>query len=382
MRTRLDNELTGWTGRLAGLFRETLAVVTEYQAMVNFVQPNLMPTAMGGPVYTPANIAAGITELNNQLRLPLGRLLELGRIFSQEVAYQQDMLNKWMLLTQPNRAKLYRTITAIRSWIGPIRDLLTMPAFGDWPLVLTTGHALVQVNNGGYDALLAKITTDLLGGNAANLPALPADIQAQIADFQTLCAEFVSVHQTFFAHKDLLDEMDALTACIPPTGELNNTGQVPRLQQLASARRLGAVQSFQPAATREILRNDDPSLDNLLIEAFIILQGKLDPTVLDPAKRALQTANLRNVARQRGLLRSCHYFLVNENAMYLQRMSLRATGATNVGPEPKPEDLLASMRAMANGVAPDLVVFDQWYDAKYVQDLVDGSAPIPPPPAP
>lgn len=306
------------------------------------------------------------------IRTVLGPLLELGRLFSTEVAYQQDILNKWMLLDRPSRAQLHRAVVAVQQSVVPIRDLLTTQHIAGFPLTAVT----IDAADAWYPALLQKITDKIFNGNAARLPELPNDFQGHLAEFQTTIREINTVHQTFVSHKIFLDELETLTKGLPASGVVNS-GQWPRLQQLGAVRRKGSLQCLQPAALREIVANEDASLGNLPVDGMTILAKQVDAAVVDPLRVALRTAAQTNVARQEALRQKWHYFVENWKRIFAERKALEATGMPDANPFPTAQELITEMEAMAGGYQPGLDLLAMLYTVQNIMDMVRGTIIIP-----
>lgn len=332
-------------------------------------------TTMTTPFTDFSVISTAITGMSAELQRVLGPLLELGRLFTSEVAYQQDILTKWTLLDQPARAHLYRAVTAIQGWAVRIRDLLTTPWGNNFPGTLA--FIDVTIDGAWYDALIQRITDDVFAGDRTRLSELPDDIQDNLRTFQDLLREIKAVHQTFIVHKGLLDELDTLTRNIPPSGQIN-TGQWPRLKQLSAVLRQGGAQSYQAAALRQMADNDDPAVVNLLAEGLRILQRKMEPRDLDPALQALLTARQRNTARLDALRKKWEYFVKNQQSVCAQREALLRAGSPDVIPLPTPQQLIADMVAMANGNQADLLTFSTLYTVGNILGMVYGTVPLPP----
>lgn len=360
--------------------------MTSYQTMVTTIQARI--TDAGAPVLVRASTAATITQMNDAIRGVLGPILELGRLFSQEVAYQQDIVNQYGRLDQSLRATFHGSMLgALRTSIVPIRALMNatyiIPGSTN-----SLADGIPELNPDGFNfSLQLKVLADILGGNAVGAPGtIPQDILDAAKIFETLLFELRQVHQTFRNLVILLDEIDTITALIPANGDLSPVaGLWPRSQRMAQARTNGGLNASEPAAFRELAALQDLPTINMLKAALDLLSSRLAPAVLAPVRGALQAAGTQVVtARQNALRSKWYYTLQTQRRVFLARQSSRANAARPgvVAPDLTGPELMALMQQHANGNAADLALLATLYTQGLVLGIVDGSIPMPAAPAP
>lgn len=364
--TKFANEMLSWPNKYDGLVRAARDVANDYQNIVADVYVNLLP---GTPAFDATNTVGRIQDINNSILRVLGPMLELSRLMTQDVGYQQNILTHLLQLDPGVRASFGDSLKQLSTMTNRSLSVLR----GQHPdVVLQFAHISVEIEGGWVNMLRQKMVADLLGGNAPNTTNgnLPPDIVAEAERFLRLMHELKMLHRTFGAHHDLLAEMNTLTTTATAQGRVPDPAEWPRMQSFSRARRQHRSKVAEPAALRELSETNEPALANLVNEALVLLADKLAPDLLDPTRNALKTVAEMRAQRQRELVKEWDLFLRNEKRMMVWRAKARADGVQGVPFDRMPEELAREMRRMANGVKDDEVFFDSQYTPDIIKDTL------------
>ncbi|KAJ4404355.1 hypothetical protein N0V82_010509 [Gnomoniopsis sp. IMI 355080] len=365
--TKIESEMQSWPHKQQGLVRTALGVSDDYQVMVADIYTNLLP---GSPAFDVDSTGPRIREINNSIRRVLGPMLELSRLMTQEVSYQQYVLSEFLQLEAGVRPTFYGNMQQLSAMTATSLRLLS----GLEPDVILQFSVLSsEVESSWVDMLEQKLIADLLGGDSrrAARRKLPQDATGEAETFIELMNEIKLLHRAFNTHHCLLTEMHTLTTSATAEGRVPDSAEWPRLQSLAHTRRQRRTQVMEPAALGEISRIDERALTTMIYEALALLSSKLNPGTLDRAQTALKTAIDRRVARQQALLEQWRLYLRNEKMMMVRRERARQDGLQNVVEDPTNEAILGEMRKMAKGVRDDERLLHATYSVDTIQDTLD-----------
>lgn len=357
-RTRFDNEMRAWPAKYAPMIRAARSVSDDYQIMVDVINRHMLP---GAAAFDYAGTAGRIREMNDSIRRVLGPMLELSRLMSQEVAYQQFILTQYLHLETGVKAIFLGNMQALRVAMTYGVNLLT----GQTPNVPLQFSTLTPETEGGWASTLQqKVVTDFPDGN------LPGDIVSEGLVFVNMMSEITSLHRGFQTHLTLLNEMNALIDGANANGRAPETADWPRLQSFTRIRSRRNAGAYQAVALRELASIDNAALGTMMSEALALLATKLEPEVLDPAKMALKSAEDRRALRQAELLRNWRLFLRNQKRLMVNREKAREAQLPGVSNDPTADELFMEMWGMANGNEDDLRMLNDRYSPQIVQDTL------------
>lgn len=365
--TKFENEMQSWPHKYRGIVRAAHSVSDDYQVMVADIYSHLLP---GSAAFDFASTGIRIREINNSIRRVMGPMLELNRLMTQDVSYQQFILTQYLQLDEGIRRSFHANMQQLTQMMARSLSLLG----GQEPdIILQFSTISPEVEGSWVNMLEQKLITDLLGGNAQQAARnnLPQDAVAEAEIFIDLMNEIKLLHRSFNTHHNLLFEMHSLLTNANANSRVPDSAEWPRIQSFARARRQRRTKVIEPAAVREISQIDDRALATMVYEALALLSTKLDPATMNPAQTAIKSAIDRRATRQTALMERWRLFLRNQKMAMLQRERAREAGLVGVVGDPTMEALLGEMRTMAEGVGDDERLLDSMYSVDTIQETLN-----------
>lgn len=355
---------------------ERLAVdcAQKYQVMVNAID-EVVYSAASLPFFTPVNAGLRIHQMSTVTREAMRSMIKLCQTITQEVAYQQNILNLHLQVEQRSRSLFFNYLSALRTRFTNVWSILNAQTIN----VLLNNASPPGVGGDWQNALQQKLAVDL--GNDSTLPVVEAERQM----FFGYLDEIKKLHQDFVARDALVVDNYILMGCFQADGSLD-PGAADRsndMKAILRSRRLRNFEAFRPAALREMSRMTDAPMLRLVQGALRLLEPHLNG-VLDPARRALGAGD-----EEIQLMREARLLVLNEKQLYADRDAAAVVAAGGVFADltavavtvaPTPEELMEKIMDKAGGDESHRAFLAANWNLETVQtywDLADPSIPPP-----
>lgn len=355
------------------LDRLAVKLAQKYQGMIDGVNNVLSNASL--PFTAGWSAAVRIRQMNTTTREALTSMIEFCRVMTQEISYQQNVINVHVQIEQRHRALFYQNLATFRTRLASISNLLNAQTVN----VLFNDPFPPGVSGDWQNALQLKLADNLGSG-----PLGPV-VETERQMFSGLLDEIRRLHQNFVAHNMLLTDIYNLTGCFQPGGTIDSTAtaRADNMTAIVQSRRVREVQAFGPVALREISRLSDGPLLRVIQGALRLLEPYLNGT-LDPARGALGAADA-----QIQLMRESRLLVLNEKQLWQDR---QAAALTEIGGEyaqltavaaaltPTPQELLTRIMDQAGNNAAEGAFLAANWTLETVQAYWNVADPTVPPP--
>ncbi|KAF3763449.1 hypothetical protein M406DRAFT_74062 [Cryphonectria parasitica EP155] len=361
--TRLANEEAGWAHKCREMQRLALRVARCYTAMVNAIHGD-MATPSTTASFTVENAKERIRALQNSVRPALQNMMQLRRVIDQEIAYQQNILNMYLLQGQNFRKAFRSYIVALRKRMTITRDLLNGQRIS--VSLADLGDDAYKVGGGWQEIFEQKLETDLACGTNG---MIPKDLATESHLLLEMLNEVRTLHTGFQLQVDMLEENNNLAQSIGPDGsvDLSLYGQS-RLRSVTRARRTGFLRAYRTAAMREMRRLADGPMKRLVREAVGILSSYMDIRQIEGDLRVLRS----ETERRNDLMRDVYVMLTNERQFMADRQVARDAGQQRVTEDPTVQDLRVQVLQKAGGHTGDRAYLASIWTNATIQKFLDG----------
>lgn len=361
-----------------------------YLAMYTHLNTNTGGLSPAAAPLTPANAAPTIRQMNDSIRPCIQALMDMDHALTQELAYQQNIINMHLHIEQPPaRQLLFPHITALRTRTATLAALLAgqraAPPAAPSLRLATAALPISECESWAF-RLQQKVIADLLlaphgspAGMPAALAALPPAATREAQRFADNMDALRALHRKFdrlaglLAHHHALTRAFAADGSLAPWLALDNDGggglrAVARLRQ----RGVGSLRAYRPAALVEMARLQGP-LQRLVSEAFRRLAPFLGGEL--PEQQAIGGNE-----RRRRLTEAVQLMLRNEAQARWDRQQAAVDNMLVdfgeggvVDADPTPQELLARIMNMAAVPADQPFLAGTW-TVPAIQDYLDAAS--------
>lgn len=360
---RFGNEIGSWSHKYQDMARFAAEAAATNQAMLDFVNAHVFPTPAP---FSNADVRDRIQNINNSVRPAVQSMMELERVMSREISYQQNLISTYLQLSHDLRRKFHPFVSKLRQLIRGFRAILS----GQTTTIRLTTLDLRTVC-GGWDHVLG---TQLKSDFPLENGLIPLDALVEMQIFSSLMSDIKTLHRAFQVCDSLLAENDELGKHIQADGSvLPSVNGRPNLRLVTRTRRQGPVRTYKFAALREMRRLEDGPAKKLVREAMRVLTSATSR--LEAINFQAERRNLRSDEERLADLDSdVRFMLINERQFMLQRQADRAAGLVGVGPDPTVQDLTAMILAKAGSKVRDRAYLARTWTAAIIQQHLTSEA--------